>query len=397
MPVGYLITVALAAGGTLLALAPTRRPRVLAALSFRVGLLFNELPFLVLLFLLASTALAIGDGDVESGAAWLVVGAALLVMAGQAVIVKRGLLTRPTIERALRDGLGAGWRDALDAVQAGRLRRRLPLARIALLPFPPLSRPGSVERVADIRYGDAGRENLLNLYRHRSHPQKAPVLVYVHGGGYFSGGKSREARPLIYRLASQGWVCISANYRLKPGATFPDHLIDLKKVIAWVCEHGEVYGADPATLFVAGSSAGGHLASLAALTPNDPAFQPGFEAADTSVLAGISLYGYLGSYHGMGSSSSPGEHLRPDAPPFFLAQGDRDTYSPRFVEIARGFAGELQGASSSPVVYAELPGGQHAFDLFHSIRFEMVIDGIEAFAAWVRSKGGVSGDEEESG
>jgi hypothetical protein len=38
------------------------------------------------------------------------------------------------------------------------------------------------------------------------------------------------------------------------------------------------------------------------------------------------------------------------------------------------------------VVYAELPGAQHAFDLFHSLRFEAVVDGIEAFAAWVRSR-----------
>jgi acetyl esterase/lipase len=48
---------------------------------------------------------------------------------------------------------------------------------------------------------------------------------------------------------------------------------------------------DPAVVFVAGRSSGGHLASLAALTPNDPAFQPGFEHADTSVTAAISLYG----------------------------------------------------------------------------------------------------------
>jgi hypothetical protein len=43
---------------------------------------------------------------------------------------------------------------------------------------------------------------------------------------------------------------------------------------------------------------------------------------------------------------------------------------------------ELRDASSNPVVYGELPWGQHAFDLFHSIRFEAVVEGIEAFAAW---------------
>jgi hypothetical protein len=48
----------------------------------------------------------------------------------------------------------------------------------------------------------------------------------------------------------------------------------------------------------------------------------------------------------------------------------------------------MRQVSSQPVVYAELPGAQHSFDLFHSIRFETLIDGIEAFAAWVRSTNG---------
>ena len=156
-------------------------------------------------------------------------------------------------------------------------------------------------------------------------------------------------------------------------------------MIAWAREHGHEYGADTATMFVAGSSAGGHLVAMAALTPNAPAFQPGFERADTSVTAAICLYGYFGDYYGQGAASSPEAHVRSDAPPFFVAQGDRDTYSPRFVEIARSFVEELRSASFAPVVYAELPGGQHSFDLFHSVRFETVVDAIEAFAGWVRS------------
>lgn len=57
------------------------------------------------------------------------------------------------------------------------------------------------------------------------------------------------------------------------------------------------------------------------------------------------------------------------------------------VENARLFVERLRAASSSPVVYAELPWAQHAFDLFHSLRFAKVVDGIESFAAWVRSMG----------
>jgi acetyl esterase/lipase len=240
-----------------------------------------------------------------------------------------------------------------------------------------------VERVADLPYGDAGRRNLLDLYRRRDHPTGGPVLIHLHGGGYTRGRKNSQSLPLLYRLASQGWVCVSANYRLRPAARHPEHLIDLKKVIAWVRAHGDEYGANPARLFVSGSSAGAHMAALAALTPNDPAFQPGFEDADTSVTAAIGLNGWYGGYGGQDDTSSPLRHVRRDAPPFFLAHGDHDTVAP--VEVARRFAGALAGVSANPVVYAELPGAQHAFDLFGSLRFEQVVDAVDAFTAWVRS------------
>jgi hypothetical protein len=50
---------------------------------------------------------------------------------------------------------------------------------------------------------------------------------------------------------------------------------------------------------------------------------------------------------------------------------------------AASFADTLRRVSVSPVVYAQLPAAQHSFDLFRSIRFEQVIDGIQAFTAWV--------------
>jgi acetyl esterase/lipase len=78
--------------------------------------------------------------------------------------------------------------------------------------------------------------------------------------------------------------------------------------------------------------------------------------------------------------------VRADAPPFLVVHGENDTYTP--VERARAFAESLRQASDNPVVYAELPGGQHSFDLFHSVRFETVIDAIEMFAARIRSAGG---------
>ncbi len=383
MPVGYLITVAIVAVGTLCALAPVRRPRPLQMLSYHFGLVANEMPFAAFFYMLVlPTLLAFGQGDIDSAGGWAIVAAATVTTAGLVVIARRGIGDRTRIEHAMDEGLGAGWRGTLDSGLAQGLRSRPPLVRILFHPV--YRRRRDVRRVANHSYGDAGRRNLLDVYHSRSRPEGAPVLIHLHGGEYRHGHKNSQSLPLLYHLAGRGWVCISANYRLRPHAQHPDHLIDLKKIIAWAREHGHEYGADPATLFVAGSSAGGHMAALAALTPNDPDFQPGFEDADTSVTGAIYLNGWYGDYFGMGPQSSPLGHITADAPPFLVAHGDLDPLVP--VADARHFADELRRTSANPVVYAELRGGNHAFDLYHSFRFEALVDAIEGFTTWVRSR-----------
>jgi len=376
MPIGYPITT-LVACGVLGALAPPRRPFILGVLSFVAGFALNELPFIAAAWLVASTLLALdqtGRGSPVGVAAAVV---AVLAMPGLVLIVRRALLTGPALERALTDGLGAGWRRDVGAARSGR---RVISGRVLFAPFW-MRRPG-VTRIANLRYGDAGRKNLLDVYHGRPGTAKKPVLIHLHGGAPVTGRKNRESLPLLYRLASQGWVCISANYRLRPAVTFPDHLIDAKKVIAWAREHARDYGADPSVVLVAGSSSGGQLAALAALTGNDPRYQPGFEHADTSVNAAICLHGYYGQ-PGSGETDpfSPLAYSGAGAPPLFIAHGDRDSLIP--VETARLFAERMRAGSAAPVVYAELPGAQHGFDRFHSIRFERLVDAMQDFAAWV--------------
>lgn len=154
-------------------------------------------------------------------------------------------------------------------------------------------------------------------------------------------------------------------------------------MIAWVREHSREYDLDPNAVFLTGSSAGGHLASLAAFTPGDPLFQPGFEGADTSVAGVITLYGYYGP---IGSDQPPSRlaYSTTNAAPCFIVHGDQDTLV--IVEDAREFVGQLRATSTNPVVYAELPGAQHGFDLFRSRRFASVVDAIEAFTTHIRSQ-----------
>lgn len=373
MAVGYVVTAVLAALITVFCLVRIRGPQPLFYFSYRLGLVFNEIPHVALYGLAASTTLAFVEGDIATAADWAAVALAAVSAAGLVVVARRGIRTAPLVRRALDEALGEG----------SSTRRRPPLARILLRPF--FRRRGDVKRVRNLSYGDAGRRNLLDVYHHRSRPEGGPVLIHFHGGHFDQGRKDTQSLPMLYRFASKGWVCISANYRLQPAFSYPDHLIDAKKVIAWAREHAKTYGADPeAGVFITGSSAGGHMASLAALTPNDPAYQPGFEEVDTSVTAAIALNGYLGVYFDGDPTTDPTKLARPDAPPFLIAHGDLDELVP--IENPKALVTALRSVSTSPVVYVELPGGHHAFDLFHSFRFEALIDGIEDFTAWVRER-----------
>ncbi len=201
---------------------------------------------------------------------------------------------------------------------------------------------------------------------------------------------------------------MAANYRLAPRATFPDPLVDLKRAVAWIRRHGPEYGADPDFLVVTGGSAGGHLAALVALTPNAPEYQPGFEDVDTAVAGCVAFYGVydftdaeghwphrglerllerqvlkapLAAARTAWERASPIYHVGPHAPPFFVIHGDRDTMVP--VAEARRFVAALRRASREPVVYAEIPGAQHAFEIFPSLRTTFVIHGVERFLAWL--------------
>lgn len=121
---------------------------------------------------------------------------------------------------------------------------------------------------------------------------------------------------------------------------------------------------------------------MAALTSPARAGQAGRPLAGA-----ICLYGFYDTPTWIdrepSAPSAPIDLIEAGTVPFFIAHGALDLFVP--VVGARRFAERLRLVSRQLVVYAELPGGQHTFDLYHSMRFEAVIDGIEAFTAWVRS------------
>jgi acetyl esterase/lipase len=312
------------------------------------------------------------------------------------------------VERALVEGLAPDYRGHIAPEIAAGIERPLPRGR-HLVPF--LLFDPDVLYIPNLAYApEHGARGNLDIYAPKAGARGAPVLLQIHGGGWVIGHKRQQAMPLMMHLARAGWVCVAANYRLSPKATFPDHLVDLKRALAWVRDNIDEYGGDPSFIAVTGGSAGGHLSALMGLTANDPEYQPGFEEVDTSVQACVPFYGVydftdqharqlhggvqqfvermvmkcpLETHREAWLRASPIHRIHGDAPPFFVVHGTHDSLTP--VEEARLFVELLRATSQQPVCYAEIPGAQHAFEVFHSWRTTHVGRSVERFLAWVVS------------
>jgi acetyl esterase/lipase len=258
-------------------------------------------------------------------------------------------------------------------------------------------------QTSDIAYGPA-RDHLLDIWRHPAMKagDRAPVLVQIPGGAWVVNGKRPQAYPLMGRMAELGWICVSIDYSKSPRSAWPAHIIDVKRALAWVRDNIADYGGDPDFIAVTGGSAGGHLASLAALTANDERLQPGFEDADTTVQAAAPFYGVYdltdaNKMHEMMlpfleqfvmkaryadrpelfESASPISHVHRAAPPFFVLHGESDSVIPSVQ--AQAFCTSLREAGAPTVCYAELPNAHHAFDIFATVRSRLAADAVADF------------------
>jgi len=380
----------------------------LSVLTFFTGWIASELaPFHLVIHLLV-TAAFVSAGAVEGTAGAVALGTAAVTAIGLIVLIRQAHRVGDVVEAALREGLGDDYADHISPEFLDRHDPRVPLRALAL-PF--RWRHKDVRRIRNVSYGPYGHRNKLDVYQPREEGSGRPVLFQIHGGGWVVGDKREQGIPLMLHMAARGWVCVATNYRLSPRATFPDHLVDLKKSLAWVREHIAEYGGDPEFVVVTGGSAGGHLTALVGLTQNDPDFQPGFEDVDTSVAAAVPYYGVYDFINDFGikaneqrarfflervvmkcrrdenpdlwRKASPQALVTPDDPPFFVIHGHHDTLVP--VQEARQFVAKLRSTCRGPIVYAELPGAQHAFDMFPSLRTGHVVRAVERFLDYVYS------------
>jgi len=241
------------------------------------------------------------------------------------------------------------------------------LATLPAFPFAQTVAPGTeLVRTLDIRYANTpgvdAKSQSLDVYAPK-HAKNAPVIIFIHGGGWRRGDKGSPAVGSIpaAHFNKHGFVFVSINYRLTPAGQHPANIQDVAKAVAWVHDHIAEHGGDPARMFVVGHSAGGHLAALVAA--DDRWLKA--EGKSLSILKGVVLLdpaaydipGYLKQVASTGRQgmkqlydnafgdtdearrdASPQAHLAPDKhiPPMLMfytgSRMEANTFAPAFAE-----------------------------------------------------------------
>jgi acetyl esterase/lipase len=223
-------------------------------------------------------------------------------------------------------------------------------------------------------------------------PHSGIAVIYLHTGEWHFADKDFGTRPLFRHLTGQGHVVMDVAYRLCPETDLFGMLGDVKRAIAWIRTNTSQYAVDPNRIILAGGSAGGHLALLAAYTADRLELMPEeIRDVDVHVRGVVSYYGppdlraFFDDGYGrvnppekvekiagdmLGCSSeqrselyrkgSPEAYITPNCPPTLLFQGQHDCGVP--IYSTRAFRDKLLRAGV-PVVYVEYPQTEHGFDL----------------------------------
>ena len=195
----------------------------------------------------------------------------------------------------------------------------------------------------------------------------APVVIWLHGGAWRLG--DRKLAPDLRRyFADHGFAMVSIDYRLSGQAPFPAQLQDVQAAIRWVREHAGDLGFDPQAIGLWGSSAGGHLAALAALVADEStavqAVVDGYGVADLTApdqdvppTVGL-LGGPIAERLELAVAASPAHHVTASAPPFLIMHGAADPLVPATQSITLFEA--LADAGADATLYL-IEGFGHGF------------------------------------
>lgn len=179
---------------------------------------------------------------------------------------------------------------------------------------------------------DASHGLSLDVYQPESAATRdVPVVVFLYGGSWRNGGRE-QYRFVGRRLAQQGVLAIVADYRTAPETVFPGFVEDAARAVAWAKRHAADHGANPARVYLAGHSAGAHIAALVGtdarylaphgLTPRDLAGVIGLSGPyDFEITGYEDVFGPPAQW----PQAQPVAFVDGDEPPFLLVHGTADT------------------------------------------------------------------------
>jgi acetyl esterase/lipase len=108
---------------------------------------------------------------------------------------------------------------------------------------------------ADVAYGQHPR-NVFDLWLPGTGTKPSPLVIFIHGGGFFTGDKSRITAAALHEYRAAGWAVASLNYRLTDTATAPAAYLDCARALQYLRHHAAKWQLHPKRVALTGSSAG---------------------------------------------------------------------------------------------------------------------------------------------
>jgi len=263
--------------------------------------------------------------------------------------------------------------------------------------------PEEIEEIKDIEYKNVDGKSLqMDFYRPKGLSEAAPLLVFIHGGGW-KGGKRSDYLVYLVEFAKRGYITATVSYRLLKDKSYPASAEDIIDAFDWLALHGDSLGYDPERIGVVGGSAGAHLAMLAAY-----GWQKS-DAADTThtprapgIRAVVNIYGPVdmtteyARNHSLVTNylahsfeeapqiyweASPLRYVDRNDPPTLILHGTSDDLVP--VSQADLLKARLDSLGV-PCVYHRMPLWPHTMDLVQRVNDYFQVEMSEFFEEYVR-------------